>query len=236
MSRTVVVFGAGTGLGQAVAHRFGREGYRVALVARNRDRLEKLAAELAGQGVDAAAFVADLSRTPEVPDLIAQVKRHFGSIDAIEYAPITTEGFVPAASLDAATMQHYVNLYLLTPIEIVRAVLPDMLDRGDGAILLGQGVSAIHPMANLSGVGPAMAAARNYLQALHAEVADKGVYAGAIHVAGIVLGSAGHTAMTSGTLAGDLDLSHVPRIEPDEIADAFWDLLTRRDRFERQLP
>ncbi|MFI5933102.1 SDR family NAD(P)-dependent oxidoreductase [Actinoplanes sp. NPDC051494] len=236
MSKTVVVLGAGSGLGAAVAHRFGREGFRVALVARDRTRIEALSAELVEAGVEAAAFPADLSRTDDVPGLISQVLDRFGRIDVVEYAPITTEGFVSATELDPATMQHYVNLYLLTPIAIVRAVLPGMLERGDGGILLGQGISAIHPMAGLSGVGPAMAAARNYLHTLHLELAGTGVYAGAVHVAAIVKGSAGHAAMMSGELAADIDLSHVPQIDPAVIAGTFWDLLSKRDRFEQQVP
>lgn len=236
MSRTVVVFGAGTGLGSAVARRFGREGYRVALVARGRDRLDALVTELAADGIKAAAFTADLARTAEVPALIAAIRERFGRIDVIEYAPITTEGFIPAADLDVATAQHYIDLYLLTPIEIVRAVLPEMRERGDGGILIGQGVSAVRPMPRISGVGPAMAAARNYLHSLHAEVADQGVYVGALHIAAIVRGSAGHRAMLSGELDLDVDLSHVPQVEPAELAEVLWTMLAKRDHFEEIAP
>ncbi|MCM4082278.1 SDR family NAD(P)-dependent oxidoreductase [Paractinoplanes hotanensis] len=236
MSKTVVVFGAGTGLGSAVARRFGREGYRVALVARNRERLDRLAAVLSAEGIEAEGFPADLTRTADVPELIARIRDRFGRIDVIEYAPITTEGFTPAAELDAAGMRRHLDLFLLTPIEIVRAVLPELLERGDGAILLGQGVSATHPMPGLSGLGPAMAAARNYLQSLHSEVEDRGVYVGAVHVAAMVLGSAGHTAMTDGELASGIDVSQIPQIDPADIAEALWDIYAKRDRFEVQVP
>src|SRR6266542_956959 len=154
MASTIAVFGAGTGLGASVAHRFGREGYRVALVARQKERLDALAATLAGQGIEAAAFTADLSRPADIPALVATIRSHFGTIDVIEYAPITTSPFIPAMQLDAATLQPLVNLYLLTPIELVRVVLPAMLERGDGGILIGHGLSALHPMAYRSGVGP----------------------------------------------------------------------------------
>jgi short-subunit dehydrogenase len=236
MSRTVVVFGAGTGLGAAVARRFGREGYRVALVARDLGRLESLVATLAGEGVEASAFAFDLRRTAAVPALIAAIHDRFGAIDVIEYAPVTTDLFTRATELTVAKEQEYLDLFLLTPIEIVRAVLPAMLERGEGGILLGQGVSAIRPMPGLSGFGPAMAAARNYFLSLNGEIADRGVYAGVLHVAAMIRGSAGHLAATSGTLAPEIDFTRIPIVEPADLADTFWTMLTKRDRPEAILP
>src|SRR3954449_5253317 len=99
MSRTVVVFGAGTGLGAAVARRFGREGYRVALVARTRSRVDALVASLAGEGIEAAAFTADLAETSEMPAVIRRIRERFGRIDVVEYAPITTDLFTAASTL-----------------------------------------------------------------------------------------------------------------------------------------
>jgi short-subunit dehydrogenase len=234
MSRTVVVFGAGTGLGAAVARRFGREGCRVALVARTRSRLDALVASLAGEGIEAAAFTADLAETSEIPAVIRQIRERFGRIDVVEYAPITTDLFTAASTLTVAEQQHALNLYLLTPIAIVGEVLPEMLERGDGGILIGQGVSAVRPLPGMSGMSSAMAATRNYVQSLNPEVAARGVYAGVLHVAGVVLGSAGHRAI----LAGDMpiDLSHVPRIDPADLADLMWTMLTKRDRAEEIAP
>jgi NADP-dependent 3-hydroxy acid dehydrogenase YdfG len=234
--RTVVVFGAGGGLGQAVARRFGREGYRVALVARDETRLRALAGELAAEGIDAAAFPADLARTAEIPGLIGRIRERFGQIDVIEYAPITTDLFVRAADLDVATARHYVDLYLLTPVAIVREVLPEMLARGDGGILIGQGISAVRPMPNLSGLGPAMAAARNYVLSLNGEIAAQGVYAGVLHIAAMIRGSAGHRVATSGELSVGVDFSKIPVVEPADLADTMWTMLTKRDRPEEVMP
>ncbi len=232
MSRTIAVFGAGSGLGTSVARRFGREGYRVALIARNLPRLDALAAALSAEGVEAAGFAADLSDPSGIPDLVARVDARFGRIDVVEYAPITTEGFTPAADLDAATMRRHVAVHLLTPIEIVRAVLPQLLERGDGGILVGQGSTAVHPRAHLSGVGPAMAAARNYIHSLHGELADRGVYAGVLHVGAMILGSAGHTAMTSGQMATRIDPGQIPTVDPSDLADVLWSMYTKRSAVE----
>ncbi|GIM94145.1 SDR family NAD(P)-dependent oxidoreductase [Paractinoplanes toevensis] len=234
--RTVVVFGAGVGLGAAVARRFGAAGYRVALVARDETRLGALVTELAADGIEAAAFPADLTRTAEIPGLIGRVRERFGRIDVIEYAPITTDLFVRATDLDVTTAQHYVDLYLLTPIAIVREVLPEMIERGEGGILIGQGVSAVRPMPNLSGLGPAMAAARNYILSLNGEIAPQGVYAGVLHIAAMIRGSAGHQIATSGKLSVGVDFTKIPVVEPADLAETLWTMLTKRDRPEDVIP
>ncbi|MDG4781005.1 SDR family NAD(P)-dependent oxidoreductase [Micromonospora sp. WMMD961] len=233
MSKTVAIFGAGTGLGLSVARRFGREGYRVALVGRRPDALDRLVAELTTDGIEAAAFPADLTRTAEVPALLAAITARYGGIDVVEYAPITTAPFIPAAELTPEVAQGFVKLYLLTPLEIVRQVLPAMIERGDGGILITQGATAVNPAPFMSGVGPAMAAARNYLHSLHGEVAGKGVYVGTLMVNAMILGSAGHRAMTAGELGVHMPQGiEIPTVDPVDLADLLWKLLVTRDRVE----
>jgi short-subunit dehydrogenase len=236
MSRTVVVFGAGVGLGAAVARRFGHAGYQVAVVARTEERLKVLVADLAAEGIEAEAFPADLTRPADIPELMERIRARFGQIDVIEYAPVTTDLFVSATDLDVETAQHYVNLYLLTPIAIVREVLPEMLSRGTGGILIGQGVSAVRPMPNLSGLGPAMAAARNYILSLNGEVAARGVYAGVLHIAAMIRGSAGHELATSGTLSAEVDFTKIPTVEPADLAETMWTMLHERTTPEAVVP
>lgn len=86
-SPVLVVFGAGTGTGLSVARRFGREGYRVALVGRRAERLDQLTGMLATEGVLAESFPADLSDPSSVPGLVEQIRAGMGRIDVIEYGP-----------------------------------------------------------------------------------------------------------------------------------------------------
>ena len=239
MSKVIAVFGAGTGLGVSVARRFGREGYRVALVARRPEQLTALVTTLAAEGIEAAAFPADLRDTAGIPALIQAITEHWGRIDVIEYAPITTELselMTPAAGLTPAALEPLVSLYLYTPVELIRTVLPAMLERGDGAILVGHGAAAVHPIPFRSGVGPAMAAARNYLGSLHGELADRGVYVGTLTVAAMIIGSAGHRFLTSSKAETGIDPAGIPTVNPADLADLLWEMSTKRDRFEEYHP
>ncbi|MFE1165700.1 SDR family NAD(P)-dependent oxidoreductase [Nocardiopsis sp. NPDC058789] len=237
MSKVIAVLGAGTGLGVSVARRFGREGFRVALVARRRDRLDALVESLAGEGVEAAAFSADLSEPAEVPALVAAVRDRFDRIDVVEYGPIGgAMPFTPAAELDAATLEGLSRLLLLTPVEVFRAVLPEMTERGDGALLMTTGYSAVRPMPHLSGVGPVMAAARNYLYSLNGELDGTGVYAGTLSVRAGIARSEMIEGQMGGTAAGSALLDAFPVVDPDELAEHYWDMYTERGGVERIHP
>ncbi|MEU0928812.1 SDR family NAD(P)-dependent oxidoreductase [Streptomyces malaysiensis] len=89
MAKTIAVFGAGSGMGKAVARRFGQEGYRIALVARRREPLNELVDALAAEGIEAAGFTADLSHTDGIPGLVTEIRKRFGRIDVVNYAPFS---------------------------------------------------------------------------------------------------------------------------------------------------
>ncbi|MFC9897908.1 SDR family NAD(P)-dependent oxidoreductase [Nocardia sp. NPDC127579] len=231
MAKVIAVCGAGTGLGESVARRFGREGFRVALIARRGDRLEVLARRLTAEGIDAAAFPADLGDPTAVTPLLAAIRARFGRVDVVEYGPVDgSQTFTPAAELTAATLQRLIPLLLLTPIELVRALLPEWTARGDGAFLLTHGYSAVEPLPGLSGVGPIMAAARNYVYSLHDEVAESGVYVGTLAVAAYI-GRSEIAESASATFDSDL-----PVADPDDLAELYWTMYRTRDRIEQVHP
>lgn len=229
MAKTIAVFGAGSGMGLSTARRFGTEGYRVALIARRREPLEEMAAKLAEENIETATFTADLSRTETIAPLVASIRERLGRIDTVVYSPFSPTSLVPAAELSADMLRAWIDLYLLTPVEVVRAVLPEMTQRGDGAIVFGFGYSVVAPSAGLSGPVPVLAAARNYLHTLHDEVAEHGVYAGALAVRAVIDRSESHEAIR----AGDVNLAvDLPTVDPDELADLVWSLAHDRNRVE----
>ena len=81
MSKTIAIFGFGPGLGLGTARRFGREGFRVAVIGRDADRARAHVATLEREGIGADAFTADLSVETELGRAVDEVTARFGQID-----------------------------------------------------------------------------------------------------------------------------------------------------------
>ncbi|TMR90972.1 SDR family NAD(P)-dependent oxidoreductase [Nonomuraea basaltis] len=232
MLKTLAIFGAGPVLGLSLARRFGREGFRVALVARTRKNLDHLVAELSRDGIEAAGFTADVYERDQIADAVAAIKETYGRIDVAEFSPgggNMGEGIVSTLDVDVENTQLILDRFLLSAVSLVGQVLPDMVERGDGAILFTAGQSGIHPTPFLGNAGMAQAALRNYFHTLNAVLADKGVYVGAVNVGALIEGSVPHQAIASSEQPLEFDPEV---IHPDVFAEGFWGLYSKRDRVE----
>ena len=95
MSKSIAVFGAGPGLGQAVARRYAREGYAVTLVGRRPEPLDLVAKELASAGTTAHVITADLSDTGATPRLAEQIRAKAGPSTPFTMPPPQRPGSFP---------------------------------------------------------------------------------------------------------------------------------------------
>jgi len=228
---TIAIFGAGPALGMAVARRFGREGFRVALVARDQAHLATLASELAAEDIQAMTFPADLGDRAAALRVTREIQASLGPVDVLEYSPGGDSSLRREPSqIEVPVAEAALGKFVLTPIALVRQVLPGMLERGDGAVLAALGASAKYPMPRLAGGGMALAALRSYLLALHAELEPRGVYAGALLIGALIEGSAAHrnaAAWGNGRAVGTVTAA--------DLAGRLWDMYTKRDRAEEEV-
>ncbi|MFL5831163.1 MAG: SDR family NAD(P)-dependent oxidoreductase [Solirubrobacteraceae bacterium] len=235
MNKSIAIFGAGPGLGRAVARRYAHEGYDVVLVARRRRLLDSFAEDLAAAGAGAHVIAADLADTDAVGALADQIFAVTGELDALYYAPTPADGFVAAAELTPQRAQAFMPLAVYSLLALVQQFLPNMIGQGSGAILTAQGASAVQGPPTMSGPGPAQAAQRNYLQSLHAEVADKGVYVGMLYIGAIIENSAFHTQAEEAKAAGS-GRDWGPTVDPAHLADLLWNMHSTRGPAEITYP
>jgi short-subunit dehydrogenase len=121
-------------------------------------------------------------------------------------------------------------LIFYTMVALVQEFLPHILEQGDGAILTAQGGSTVQGLPDMSGPSPAQAAQRNYLQALHAEVAGKGVYVGMLYVGAAIKNSAFHVELERAKAAGE-PVWEMATVDPEHLADLLWTMhSTKRER------
>jgi short-subunit dehydrogenase len=130
----VVVTGAGAGAGRAIARRFGREGWRVALISREEERLEDAKNEIEAAGGQALVIPTDVARPQAVFAARDRVVQEWGTIDAwINCAMATVVG--PIDELDAEDFKRVVEVTLLGYVYGTQAALSVMKPRNQGAIV-----------------------------------------------------------------------------------------------------
>jgi NAD(P)-dependent dehydrogenase (short-subunit alcohol dehydrogenase family) len=125
MPETLAIFGAGPVLGRSPARRFGKEGFRIALIARTRANLDALVVDLAQDGIEAVGFTADLADQVRLVEVIEEITAHFGQIDVAEFGPgggNLGEGIVSVLDVDPANLQLILHRFLIPAITLVRAV------------------------------------------------------------------------------------------------------------------
>lgn len=221
MSRTIVVCGHGPGISDAVARKFGAEGFQVALVARNGDRVVEGARALAATGITAKGFACDLSDTAAVRQLFTDVRAALGPVTVIHWNAYGSG----AGDLTACEIGELRTLFDLAVNNLVMATqqaLPDMKAQSDAAILVtGGGLSfydaKIDAMAvtwGAMGLALTKAAQHKLVGLLHERLAADGVYVGEV----VVLGSVKGTAFDHGQAT----------LEPSAIATRFWEIYGER--------
>lgn len=218
--KTLAIFGAGKGLGLSLAKRFGKEGFQVALVARNAVKLQEMVDELTTMGIKSAYFTADIYSKEQIEAAVLAIKEKFGKIDVLEVSPVP--GNYPPTSVLNLTIENARDAfegYAASSINIVNSVLPDMLERKDGALLFTTGFSALHPMAMMGNIGVGIAGLRNYVANLNTELQDKGIFVGhrslALFISEPGTGKVG---------------------DPDVIADMWYEAYTEKTVWEQEYP
>jgi uncharacterized protein len=143
--RTALITGASSGIGKAFAEVFAANGWNVAITARRADRLEALAAELAGKyHITATPIAQDLAVSEGVRLLYAKLAARGLTIDGL----VNNAGFaVPGhyARTAWADQQRGIQVMVTAPCELTHALLPGMIERGFGRIVNVASVAGLVP-------------------------------------------------------------------------------------------
>jgi len=184
-----VITGASAGLGVDFARQLSAQGKQLVLVARRRDRLDALAAELAS----ARAVEMDLSEAGAADRLIADLTAHGEQVDLL----VNNAGFGLTgrfAELDGPRQRQMIDLNCGALIELAHAVLPAMIERKQGRILNVASTAAFQPGPGMAVYFATKAFVLSFSEALHEEVKRHGVTVSAL--------CPGPTATEFGEVAG----------------------------------
>ena len=218
---TIALVAAGPRLGLSLGRIFGRHGFDVALIARSKNRLDDLTAKLAGDGIQAAGFAADVTDRPALTTALDTAATRFDGIDVLHYSsvPVGDSWMTQPTDVTVENLRPQVESICYSAISATHAVLPTMLEQGRGTLLYTTGASSVTPTPWAATAGAAGAALRNWALTLNTAVADKG-----IHVSHVAIGT-----WITGTPGTPDDASPT---DPDAIAQIYWDLHTTRNTAE----
>ena len=132
--KVVVITGASSGIGAAIARTLAEQGAKVVLGARRADRLEAIVAEIRRAGGQALPHVVDVTRHEQVKALVAAAVKEFGRIDVM----VNNAGFMPIAPLDAddvASWDRCIDINIKGVMYGISAALPHFRAQGSGHLI-----------------------------------------------------------------------------------------------------
>ena len=201
-----LVTGVGPGTGASVVRRFAREGYRVAMLARDANRLAALESEIP----DTIAVPCDVSEVAALERAIALV----GNPRIVVHNAVGG-AFGTFLEIEPEVLNRNFQVNTMALLHLARRLAPAMIEAGEGAIIVTGNTSALRGKAKFAGFAPTKAAQRILAEAIAREVGPKGV-----HVAYVVIDAVIDLEWTRTMFskpAGDPFF-----IQPSAIAEEVW--------------
>lgn len=213
--RVAVVIGVGPGLGAAVARRFAREGYAVALVARRDESLAPVAAAIEGAGGRALRVPADGTDPHAVRAAFARIREALGPAEVLIYNA-GAFAMAPVLDITPTDFDQCWKAGCFGAFLAVKEAVPAMLEAGHGTVLLTGATASLRGSANFACLAIGKFGLRALAQSLAREVGPRGV-----HVAHVVIDGVIDTPRVRSFL-GDRPAHTL--LAPDALAETYWQL------------
>jgi len=207
--KVCVVAGVGPGTGTAVTRRFAAGGYRVAMLARDRDRLAALEREIDGT----KAYAIDVTDASAVQGALRRIEIDLGVPTVLVHNAVSGH-FGEFLDVGADDLERTFRTNVLSLLHLGQAVAPRMLAAGGGAIVVTGNTSAWRGSATFAAFAPSKAAQRILAQAMARSLGPKG-----IHVAYVVVDAVIDVPWTRQMFAAKPDEFFA---QPAAIADTIW--------------
>lgn len=166
-----LVTGVGPGTGAAIARRFSRGGYAVAMLARNRERLGALEREIA----NTRAYPCDVTDEAQLDGVIHAIQADLGVPKALVHNAVGG-AFGNFMEIEPEALNRNFQVNTMALLYLARRLAPAMVAAGDGVIIASGNSSALRGKANFAGFAPTKAAQRILAESIARELGPKGVH------------------------------------------------------------
>jgi short-subunit dehydrogenase len=214
-NKLLTIVGMGPGNSHATARRFGKEGYRIAMIGRNTKRHDTYKKLLAEEGIDSFSIEGDAGNENSLTVAFDRIEENAGSTDVLLYNVFTYRDCPPTALKYQNVVEDFKS-NVGGALVATQRVLPKMLAKGAGTILFTGGGMAFEPVTQFASLALGKAALRNLCFSLYAELKPKNIHVATVTICGFVKPDT--------------------RFAPDIVAQAFWDLHNQKqEEFEREI-
>lgn len=220
-SKVMVILGAGPGLGAAIAGRFAREGFAVALMARRKENLSAIRQEIEDANGTGMTVEADATDAESVAQAFDRVREGLGDPEVFTY---NAGAFQMGSILDLIPEQ-FDNCFRANcsgAFYGAQQVLPAMMEKGSGTIILTGATASLRGSANFAALATGKFGLRALAQSMAREFGPQG-----IHVAHVVIDGQIDTPQLR---ESQPDREESTTLSPDAIADIYWELHTQDPR------
>ena len=179
--KVAFVTGVGEGTGAAIARRFAASGYRVAMLARNEERLAALEKELPGS----RSFAFDFADIDRLVAVCRQVTQEMGAPDVVVHNAVraTFEGFLEAAPEE---LERNFRVNTASLLYMAREFAPAMIERGAGALVVTGNTAALRGLPHTAVFAPTKAAQRILAESLARDLGPKGVHVAYVTIDAVI--------------------------------------------------
>ncbi len=209
MTKLLAIVGMGDGMGLAIARRFAREGFAIAMIARNATKLQAFKAALQAEGYEAYNFIADAGDEASLHSAFTIIQAQLGNPEVLVYN-VATPKMEPILNETMDTLANDFKINVAGALVATKAVLPAMKAQGQGTILLTGGGFALYPSPYFGSLSLGKAGIRSLAKMLAEALKPNGVRVGTVTICGIVN-------------------PDEPKYSPEQIAENYWIFHTNPD-------
>ena len=156
--KVAVITGSSRGIGRAIAESMASLGAKVVVSSRKTEACEAVASGIRAQGGQAIAIGCNVSRKPEVENLVAAAIKQWNSIDILVCNAAVNPAYGPLANLTDEVFDKIMGANVKSNLWLCNLVIPGMAERGEGAVIIVSSIAGLRASPNLGGYGISKAA------------------------------------------------------------------------------
>lgn len=178
--KTAIITGSSRGIGRAIAERMAQAGANVVISSRKGEACAPVAEAIETKGGTAAVVPCNISDDTALKTLVEETKARFGQVDILVCNAASNPVYGPMAQVDDEAFHKILGNNVVQNIKLAHLCLPDMAERGDGAVILISSVAGMAGSKNLGAYAISKAADYQIARNLAVEWSGKGIRANTI--------------------------------------------------------